>query len=192
MKYILLLLISTNLLAKTVQGNFSYKSFAEAEGANNQLEFIVESTKVGIFSSDVNGYVKSFSYSADYNAKSSLMKNMKIIFETAQMDTDGEDRDFKLHNLCMEVKKYPKLEILVPKILFIKNVREQNLEGIAKIRGKDKKIKINIKVTQGANILRVTGSSVWSLKEMEIPDPSIAVATLSDEIRVNFKFDIPL
>ena len=159
-----------------------------AEESSEYLHFIVESTKVGIFSSDVDGYVKDYSYSAKYDDKNEIIREMKIIFQVKSMDTDNESRDEKLHNLCMSHKKFPQVVLSVPGPLFLKGAKPYKYEGVALIRGKKKPFTIELVVEKQQNGKTIiSGESAWSLKDMEISDPSIAVATLSDEIRIKIK-----
>tara|TARA_R110002072_G_scaffold534_6_gene3945 strand:+ start:122945 stop:123484 length:540 start_codon:yes stop_codon:yes gene_type:complete len=174
---------------ETTEKAITYSNFEEAKAAPTQLKFIVESTKAGIFSSDVDGYVKSFSYSYNFDKKNMIMRNMEIKFKAQSMDTDGESRDEKLHNLCMSYKEYPEVIVKVQGPLFLKDAKSRTYSGVAIVRGKEKNFKITISQKLENGQLKVTGNTSWSLKEMEIPDPSIAIAKLSDEIRIQFQIN---
>lgn len=189
MKYLILTLLCLQLpsWAGEITQNFSSGSWEKAKRSSNRLQFIVESTKVGIFSSDVDGYVKNFSYKADLDEKNGILRNMVIQFQVKDMDTDDEDRDEKLHNKCMGIKNYPTITVNVPGPLFIKGKRMEKLKGTVNIRGKDKEFLLFIRCDLKGNKLNIIANTTWSLKKMEIPDPSIAVASLSDEIRVNIR-----
>ncbi|PIK14863.1 YceI family protein [Halobacteriovorax sp. JY17] len=183
---ILYILLSTNIFAENFQGEVSSKTFHEAKEKKSRLQFIVVSTKAGMFSSDVDGYVKTFSYQSEFDSKNLILRNMKINFKASSMDTDGGSRDEKLHNLCMDVSKFPKVEISVGGPLFLKDSRKRSYNGTVKIRGKEKKFQIELSTTRASNdTYQIKGSSTWSLKEMGIPDPSIFIAKLSDEIKIN-------
>ncbi|MCB9091228.1 MAG: YceI family protein [Halobacteriovoraceae bacterium] len=170
------------------EGKYKAKNFEEAKkNETTQLQFVVTSTKVGIFSSDVDGYAKEFSYSAEVDSKKNIINNMKVVIPVMSMDTDGEGRDEKLHNLCLSHDKFPTIEVLIPGNLFLNKGKTIEVLGDVTIRGKKKKAVVEIQGDLKDGVLVVSGKSSWSLKEMEIPDPSIAVAKLSDEIRINFK-----
>lgn len=189
MKFIIFaFLVSFSLFAETIK----YEGFDKAKSGTQRLKFIVESTKVGLFSSDVDGYVKSFSYNVEVDPKRGILRNMSIEFPVAQMDTDHEDRDYKLHHKCMGVESNPEIKIKVEGSLFAKSKRPQVLQGQVFIRGKWKPFSIEFKTEINKDNILVSGKSSWSLKEMEIPDPSIAVATLSDEIRIEVQFELPI
>lgn len=181
----LLVLFSISLSAKEINKEISYKSYDQAKSSKNRLQFIVESTKAGLFSSDVDGYVKVFSYSADLDDKNMILRNMKIVFNPKTMDTDDESRDKKLHNLCMSYKKYPQVEINVQGPMFLKTSKPQKYKGTVKIRGKVKPFEIELlSENKNSEYIMIKGNANWSLKGMEIPDPSIFIAKLSDEIRI--------
>ena len=190
--FLISLILIGPLQAKELSQKFEYKNFVEAKKSKNRLQFIVESTKAGLFSSDVDGYVKSYSYSADLDEKNQILRNMKIIIKTISMDSDNESRDNKLHNLCLSHQSYPSIEVSLNGPFFLKSSRSQKLKGIVKIRGKEKDFEIELSSQSEKNRIIVSGKSTWSLKKMEIPDPSILVAKLSDDIRINILIDSEL
>lgn len=180
-------LLSFSLFA--LEGKIQYDSFEKAKkSGDNQLKFIVTSTKVGLFSSDVDGYVKNYSYRADYDEKNHILRNMVITIQTAAMDTDGEGRDEKLHNLCLSHKDYPTIEVKLLGSLYLESKRPSMMKGEVLIRGKKKPFSMEVENGFDDKGFFVKGKTTWSLKGMEIPDPSIAVAKLSDDIRIHFSF----
>ncbi len=178
--------------AKDLKGGFSFSNFDQAKKSDTQLKFTVVSTKVGLFSSEVDGYVKAFQYEADYDDANQILRNMVIRFDPKMMDTDGESRDEKLHSLCMEAEKYPEVKVLIENAAFLKDTREQVYSSKVFLRGKQFEIPVKMKVSfdEETQQIIVAGSSQWSVQAMGIPDPSIAVAKLSDEIEINFQLII--
>lgn len=183
-------LLSFSICAKEIKGVVKYQGLEEAKKGESQLIFIVESTKAGLFSSDVDGYVKEFSYSANYDEKNQILTDMKIIIKAESMDTDNESRDEKLHNLCLSVKDYPSIVVNVAGPLFLKDARPRKYQGVALIRGKEKIFEIEMNQRFENQRITISGEATWGLKAMEIPDPSIMIAKLSDEIRIKFKINI--
>lgn len=209
------LLLTINLLAKIPNKRLekttelisakNFESFSEAEKAyegeliplSEGLSFSVVSTKIGIFSSSVLGLVKKYEIHGILNKDS--ISDMSVVFPIDSMDTDSEGRDKKLHNLCLGTPDFSEIKITIKGPLNISlSESDQSLEtdGIINIRGKDKNIKVKMKIYKSAlnneSWLRSEGEALLSVKDLEIPDPSIAVATLSDEIEVKFKLNIPL
>lgn len=176
--------LSKAIFAAEISQSFTAKDFNEAKSADSYLKFIVESTKVGLFSSDVDGYALAFKASAQENSKG--LSQLKVSFPAKSMNTDDSSRDEKLHNLCMSADQYPEVTVFIPDTIPL-NGEKQVVDARFTIRGKEKISPLSITLTtEGKNVIAV-GKTVISLKEMEIPDPSIAVAKLSDDIRIEFK-----
>ena len=198
-KLFLIISILTSLLisgeifaAEELKGNLSFSNYEQASVASSQLKFTVVSTKVGLFSSEVDGYVKAFSYRSGYDSQNKILRDMTISFDPKMMDTDGESRDEKLHAKCMEADKYPTLKVVIKGPAFLKDMRERTYAAKVYIRGKEKDAQVKMKTSYDENTgeIKVMGESTWSLQQMEIPDPSIAVAKLSDEIVIRFQLMI--
>lgn len=183
----------------------NFENFTEAqkghEGISSPLSeglaFTVVSTKIGIFSSRVLGLVKNYESKAQY--KKDKLENMNIVFPIQSMDSDSESRNKKLHELCLGFPEFTNIEVKAKGPLLIsatESGEEEEIDGTILIRGKEKNIKLKIKIYKttlnNESWLRAEGESILSIKELEIPDPSIAIAKVSDEIEVKFKINIPL
>lgn len=189
----LFLLLSLNsVFAQNIKGGFSFSNYDQAKNSDTHLKFTVVSTKVGLFSSEVDGYVKAFQYEAQYDDKNQILRQMTLRFDPKMMDTDGESRDEKLHAKCMEADKYPELKVVIESAAFLKDKREQTYNSKVFIRGQEFEVPVKMKVSfdEDSQQIIVVGSSLWSLQALGIPDPSIAVAKLSDEITINFQLII--
>lgn len=174
--------------ADLLKGEVHHDSFSNAEKAS-ELVWIVESTKVGLFSSDVYGYVLHYEYKGDLDKENGILRNMELVFPITSMNSDSESRDEKLHNKCMGAKEFKSITVKIPGPLFLKDKREREYAGSVMIRGKEKSFKIKMSPDYDGEKLIIKGNTTWSLKGMEIPDPSIAVAQLSDEIRLKIKLN---
>lgn len=194
---ILLFFLQIGLNAKEIKQEFSFSDFNVAsesfEKESSYLQFTVESTKVGLFSSDVPGYVLRFTVGSEYDEKNGVLRNSRITFPINSMNSDSESRDEKMQHLCLGVDQYKDIEISLSQAIFLKDSKERQYQGVVKIRGKEKPFSLKGKVKEYADgKVSFIGTTVWSLKEMEIPDPSIAVAKLSDEIRIQFAITLNL
>ncbi|GEM_PF-1642352 len=184
--FILILVVTIlGLRAEIITGTSQFDNFEKAQESQEHLKFTVESTKVGLFSSDVDGYVLGYKYTADYDEKNEVLRDLKLGFLIEKMDTDHEGRDTKLHSLCMGLPTYKKIKISFVGPVFLKEKKATTLNGTVAIRGKEKPFTMETTLILMDKKLTIKGKSIWSLKEMEIPDPSIAVAKLSDEIRLD-------
>jgi len=183
--------LSLSLQAKILKGEVSFTSFGEAEKVAH-LTWIVESTKVGLFSSDVYGYVLNYRYSTEYDEENKILRNMEISFPIKAMNSDNESRDEKLHTICMGLPTHENIVVKIAGPLFLKDKRARAYTGVVTIRGKEKPFTISMTANETSKFIGLKGEAKWSLKKMEIPDPSIAVAKLSDEIRINLSLEVPL
>lgn len=186
MMRILLILgaLMTNALAVEIQGERKFNDFKEAQNAN-EIRWTVESTKVGLFSSDVDGYVLNYSYSADFDEENLILRDLKLTFPIQAMNSDNSSRDDKLHHLCLGLNEFKNIVVYIQGPIFLNDKRQRTYAGTARIRGQDKPFTIAIQNTLEDTTNTLRGESEWSLKSMEIPDPSIAVAKLSDHIQLN-------
>lgn len=177
--------IQSPLCAEEISGEGSFPTFEEAEKSAH-LTWIVESTKVGLFSSDVYGYVLNYKYTGEHNKKDQTLNNLVLSFPIEAMNSDSESRDEKLHTLCMGRPTYNEIKVVIPGPIDLQEEGELFYKGKVMIRGKEKpfSLRASAKIESGKLIFK--GRSTWSLKKMEIPDPSIAVAKLSDDIRIHF------
>lgn len=182
-KIVFIFALLGNLNATEIQGQKVYPNFDKAKESGD-LTWIVESTKVGIFSSDVDGYVLNYQYSANYDEKNNILRNMVLRFPIKHMNSDNDTRDEKLHNLCLNEAKFKEIVVKIPGPLFLNQKSAKDYSGSVLIRGKEKPFTISLSPKIEKDLFQISGETTWSLKEMEIPDPSIAVATLSDEIRI--------
>jgi hypothetical protein len=185
---ILLLLLSTSLFAKEYSQQFSYKEFYSAKTSNSYLRFDMKSTKLGMLTTDFFGVAKKFNISFDKTGD--MIDRASVNFKILDLDTDVNDRNKKMYNLCFDYKKYPELTITLNKPIKINS--EVIIPAIILIRGKKKTINLKVKVTQKENKLIVSGISKVSLKALEVPDPSIWIAKVDDSFNLNFSVELDL
>lgn len=181
--FTILLIFTSTCFAGPITGEYKSPSFEQAENEAH-LTWIVESTKVGLFASDVYGYVLNYNYQGDYDEQNQILRDLTLTFPIEAMNSDSEGRDEKLHNKCLGKEEFKVITVKIPGPLFLKDKRKNKVKGTVVIRGKEKSFEIDLQSTLEEGTIKLVGESTWSLKELEIPDPSIAVAKLSDEIRL--------
>jgi len=184
----LICLISLHVHGKSVTREFNFGSFQEARKAPSVLKFEIISTAV-LFSHTVHGYAKSFSITGDLKDKT--VANVVVTFKAKSLDTENESRDIKLHEFCLDYEKYPEVSVKIAGPLAIDGSKK-SVDAVMLIRGKEKKIPVDIKVSREKNGLYVEGGTVVTYPYLEIPDPSIFVATLDKDIKITFKIHIRL
>ena len=184
----LLLAFGTQSWAKSVTETYSVKNYEEAEKSPNYIRFDMESTKAGIFTTSFTGLVKQFS--VHLNLTKNGAQNINISFNTVQMDTDNGSRNEKMHDYCLEKDKYPTINVRILDPITFNQKKVVN--AILNIRGKDKPIKLMTDNTVVDGKATVKGSTVVKLSELEIPDPSILVASVDDKVvlRYNVSFEL--
>ncbi len=175
------------LKAESIEKAFKFKSYEKAKQASSFLKFDMKSTKIGIITTSFDGYVKNFKISGRF--EKGLVHHGQIEFDVKQMDTDSDGRNEKMYNKCLDFtnKKHSKIVVRLVDAFDISKV-SQKLRGILRIRGKNKKIMVDFQLKKDKENYILTGNSDLSIKALDIPDPSIIVASVNDKIKVSFKF----
>lgn len=181
-----ILLFTFFLHAGEWQSTIKRDSFAAAKNNSEYIRFEVFSTKVGIFTTRVPGYVLAGEASAELDRDQ--VSAMKLRIKAASLDTDGEDRDEKLHHFCLEATKYPEIIVNIDGPLALG--KDALMPAAMEIRGKKKTIKVQLQVEKVGEELLASGEAKLSVSGLEIPDPSIAVAKLEDKINIFFKLKL--
>ncbi len=184
MKFILLLLLAGPVFA--LEQSYQYPDFEAAEKAESFLKFTLEHTRVGLFSSDFYGYVKSFQASAQL--ENNEFSDMSIRFAALSVDTDNGMRNDNMYEDVLAAKEHPQIRITALQSCPLNTDCE--LPAIVQIRGKDQEIRIKVKIVDQGESYQVAGKSELSVKGLGLPDPSIAIASLRDRIDVDFQFEM--
>jgi polyisoprenoid-binding protein YceI len=179
-----------NSQAVEIKKLYSFSNFELAQKDSNQLKFTIESTKVGLFSSDVDGYALKFSARAQINNE--VLSNMEIKIPSASLNTDSDSRDEKLHDHCLSIKRYPDIKIQLKGTYDLSKGGAKTLPGTVFIRGNERVVNVELESSSNGDFIMVQAKSVWMFSKMNIPDPSIAIAKVSDEIKINVKLQLPL
>jgi polyisoprenoid-binding protein YceI len=168
----------------------NYQSFDEAKNSkSDSVGFEIKSTKLGMVTTRAEGLAKKAKLTADLETEAAKVSNIILEIEANQLDTDISSRNEKMHDLCFEVKKYPKIIVKVASTINL-SISEQKIPAILTIRGNDYPIEIFIKSNKQDNQYVIEGNSELSFKNLNIPDPSIFIAKVLDPIQVKFKFFI--
>lgn len=180
------LLVSFSVFAGNVNKGFSSKTYEDAESSEHYIRFDMKSTKAGMFTTSFTGFVKDFTVST--HKKADMLSGGIIKFKVLSLDTDSDSRDEKMHNKCFSHTQFP--ELIVKFKDSIKFNSEVDINGTINVRGKDKPIKIHVKVDKKGDVIQILGTAKVKLTELEIPDPSIFIATVTDEVVLLFSIKI--
>jgi polyisoprenoid-binding protein YceI len=176
-----LFLLSFNLFATPlVQKTFHTNQFSEAKKAKNYLKFKNSSKQFGFINHEYEGYALDFKIQFQINKDQ--FTDLKVEIPVNSLDTDNSDRNKKMRDFCFESNNYPYLTITSNSPIKFSD-QEQIIEAKINVRGTEKPIQISLK----AEAKEMIGNAKLSFKALEIPDPSIAIASIQDDIFVDFK-----
>lgn len=175
--------IFTILRSEAGSIGFSSKKFKEAKNASNYFMFTGESTKFGFITTSYDGYAKEGHL--NYAEENGKIKNIVLELKSSKIDTDNSLRDEKMHELCLEVKKFPLIKVEIPEIDSVKE--DQKVSGTMFLRNKSIPLDVHIHKT-GPHTF--TGDSEFKFADTEMPDPSIAIAKIKDEFKIHFQVNL--
>jgi hypothetical protein len=157
--------------------DFFYEDFDKAKSAESFIRFDMESTKIGLFTTGFSGVVKKFTINRD--------QATTLTFKVVDMDTDIDSRNDKMWEQSFDYKNHPEIKV---EIQDAPVVGENTMKAKIYLRGYTKEFPLKVLVTKTENGLLAKGSAVLKISELEIPDPSIAIAKVRDEINLEFSF----
>jgi len=174
-------------LGKVISQSYAFKDYDEAYESPIFLKFDMESTKLGLITTDFTGFVKNFSVTGD--VQKNIAKKITLSFLIKNMDTDSDGRNEKMWEYCLDFKNHPEI-ILNSKNPITLNEGQQTVPLWINLRGKKFPIDMDIKLKKEANQILATGNAKAFISKLEIPDPSIAIAEVNDLIKISFHFPI--
>ncbi len=179
-----LFLMHFSVYSKT--DSFQYSSYEAAMKASSRIVFNMESTKAALITTSFSGVSKSFSL--DYLREKSVLKNVTIFVDTNLLDTDNSSRDEKMRELCFESEKFPQLIVKLKNDYIIGSSGDTAAQ--IKIRDKWYPITLNLETVSKEGIVQVKGKTSLSLKGLNIPDPSIWIASVRDTVELDFLLEL--
>lgn len=179
---VLLILITFLPLAGIAKmQEFSIGSYDDAKKAESFIRFDMASTKVGLFTSHFSGYVKKFS--VEGFEKNNFIENASVQFFVKEMDTDINGRNEKMWDQCLDSNRHPEIKIKI-----LEKIAEDDsgkkVPAVITIRGEEHPITLTVKVSKSEKNLTFDLSGELSLKNLNIPDPSIAIASVRDTVDI--------
>jgi polyisoprenoid-binding protein YceI len=162
---------------------FHSNTYDEAVAKETKLSFHGKSTKLGIITTDFDGYAKIFA--TKYERTGNIIQNIVITIAANSFDTNSSARDSKLNELCLDSKKFPVITGKVVGSIDLANPpAEVKLSFMVKGTPHEVTAKLSLGKSTSSYILGMRSS--FSLKEWEIPDPSILVAHVQDVFELHF------
>ena len=102
------------------------------------------------------------------------------------MDTDNNSRNEKMHDLCFSSATFPVISVELGDIPY----GVSTLNGKISLRGKEYPILVNVDVSRIQEKVIVKFKSEVSLKKLNIPDPSIFIASVRDLVELSGSVEI--
>ncbi len=163
---------------------YIHKSYEDAQSdTDNYIRVAGESTKLGFITTEYDGFVKK--YKISYLKKNEKIEALYIKISASSIDTDNSLRDEKMNNETLDTKKNEFI-IFTSKESLVLREGSTKLSGILSIRSKEHLIDLNLDVEKEGVIFRIKGKAEISLKDFNIPDPSIAIAKVKDSHTLEF------
>ncbi len=184
----LLVIVSILLSLKVYPKSYHFSDYEQASQAVEFLKFESESTKMGFITTEFDGYAKDFEL--NFKKNKNIVTELFLVLKAESLDTDNSSRDEKMHESIIESKKYPAMTFALLKPFELKE-GEIEIEGRLTIRNQTRNKKINLRVKKEAdNSYSLNGTSHFSLKDFQVPDPSIAIASVRDQFDVKFSVKV--
>lgn len=175
------LILSFNTLA--FEQNVKCESFEECsyDDNGNAIAFESESTKFGLVTTSFDG--RALNYKIEGKLKQKEVSNIIVTLPVGSLSTDLSGRDDKMWNEILKKDKFPEIILSFPPI---SHGYSGSITCSVSILGKSYDLPVNLSTKFENGELEVLGKGSFSLKEFNIPDPSIAIASVRD--RFDFKF----
>lgn len=167
--------------------NYQYKNYEAAKKAEDFILFEGSSTKLGLITTGFDGYAKE--YKVSYDLVNDQVNKLGVIIPVSALDTDVESRNEKMINTILNREKFPEIQVrIIDKVILTNGEQTLNMMFTVKDLKVIRPVVINVEKLKGQYY--VTGKSTVGIKELGLPDPSIVIAKVKDEL--NLKFSIHL
>lgn len=173
-------IVTHNLHAETLEINkMSYK---EAKSADVFVRFDMASTKFGLITTSFSGFARKFKVSGDIK-NDVLQAGAQIEFAVKDLDTDINGRNEKMWSQCLDEKNHPTVRLTLNQAVPLTG-ELKDIPATLNVRGADKNIVLKVKSVSISDNISFDISGSVSIKELQIPDPSIAIASVRDRIDI--------
>ncbi|WP_185903108.1 isoprenylcysteine carboxylmethyltransferase family protein [Bacteriovorax stolpii] len=162
---------------------FQTPNYNEAKKNESFLKFQSTSTKLGLISTNFDGYAKDFKI--NYQLEQDHLKDLEVSVAVKSLDTDVGSRDDKMHNQIMDAEKYPELKASYTGPVELTE-GTQTINMIFTIKDKKVSRPVTFTVSKKDSKILVNGSAKLGLQEMGLPDPSIMIAKVRDLFDIEF------
>ena len=182
--FTLVLFITNFAKAESFNKDFVYKDYSAAKSGESSLIFKAESSKLGFIHSSFEG--RALRFGIGYDRSGDILQKMRIHVDAKSFDTDNNARNNKMNELCLESQKFPEIigEYSSPIDL---NAGNQSIVIAFTFKGKQELLPMKLTSNKIGNSFKVKIEGPISLKAWNIPDPSIAIASVKDQFDLLFE-----
>ena len=174
----------TMVHAEVIIKKFTAINYDAAKNSSTKLSFESKSTKLGLITSDFNGYAKAFSIA--YELKKNILDQIKISINAKSFDTDSNSRNEKMNELCLESHKFPEIVGTIANSIDL-DLKEQDINIDFMVKNQPRKMTVKFLSEKKVGSYKITILGSFSLKDWNIPDPSIAIAKVRDQFDLIFE-----
>jgi len=190
MPYILFFaLILGSLAGQAKEVTFSNMTYKEAKNSPSYVRFDMSSTKMGFITTRFTGFARTFRIQG--NIKDGVLEpGARLTFATTDLDTDIDARNEKMWLTCLDSVHYPNIEMTLTEKVPL-NGQTTKVPGLILLRGQSHPIELQATGSTNGDqqTFEITGK--LSISSLGIPDPSIIIAKVDDEIDVTAHVEIP-
>ena len=166
---------------------YHHKTYDDAKKSKEYIMFEGESTKLGLITTGFDGYAKDFKI--NYDLVENQVNGLVVTMLTTELDTNVVSRNDKMINTILNNEKYPEISsALLEKLNLIDG--EQTIKMRFKVKDHLVVKPVTIKVEKNDEGFVVSGTAFIGLQELGLPDPSIMIAKVKDEIALKFSVQL--
>ena len=181
--FLLLILVSVINPLESAENTYHYNDYQEAKKSSKFIKFEGASTKLGLITTNFDGYIKDFKI--NFELVNDQLNALSVDIVTKSLDTNINSRNDKMFSSILDTEKYPGIKVVInEKLKLSEGDHTVNMTFTVKEKKVSKAVKFNvIKKSEG---YLITGTTSLSLKELDLPDPSIIIAKVDDRFELNF------
>jgi len=188
---IVTLFFTSSIWSATITRSIVSDNYKEAQKKDEYLKFIGSSTKFGFITTSFEGYAKSIEISYELNEQKTAIKSFVITIPNHSFDTDNSARDAKLHETCLEENKFKKLRAELKDSTPLTEAIEAKALVLLTPKDVTVEIPLTYSLTKVGEAYLLKFKSSFSFKSVNIIDPSIAIAKVAEEFKLEGSLIIP-
>jgi polyisoprenoid-binding protein YceI len=184
----LLLQPAGQAFALPLRSEYRAVDYSHAASAPSYIRFHMVDTKLGLLTMSFDGYVKAFALIADVQGDQA--EGVRLHFPVRALDTDVGLRNRKMFDYCLAADQHPTIQVALQGPVQLDG-STHSVPALLTVRGKGHPVQVQVSIAEQGGSFVVQGSTTLSLSSLEIPDPSIPIATVHDAFDVQFRLVVP-